>query len=60
MTPEFLERVRQDYEKESTNLDWDSYVAGYWAGIKRFGEKRESNREIKSRSGYSRIGLRNV
>jgi hypothetical protein len=60
MTPEFLERVKQDYEKESTKPDWDSYVAGYWAGIKRFGEKRESNREIKSRSGYSRIGLRNV
>lgn len=60
MTPEFLERVKQDYEKESTQLDWDSYVAGYWAGIKRFGEKRESKREIKSRSGYSRIGMRNV
>ena len=41
MTPEFLERVKRDYDKESTTLDWDSYLAGYWAAIKRFGEQRE-------------------
>jgi len=60
MTPEFIERVKKDYEKESVKLDWDSYLAGYWAGIKRFGEKRELRREIKSKLGYSRIGLGNV
>jgi hypothetical protein len=60
MTPEFIERVKKDYEKESTKLDWDSYLAGYWAGIKRFGEKRGRRREIKSKLGYSRIGLGNI
>ena len=63
MTPEFLERVKRDYDKESTTLDWDSYLAGYWAGIKRFGkeirEHKESRREAKSKLGYSRIGLNN-
>ena len=62
MTPEFLERVKRDYDKESTTLDWDSYLAGYWAAIMRFGEQREhkeSRREVKSELGYSRIGLNN-
>ena len=62
MTPEFLERVKRDYDKESTTLDWDSYLAGYWAAIKRFGaqrDRKESRREIKSELGYSRIGLNN-
>ena len=62
MTPEFLERVKRDYDKESNTLDWDSYLAGYWAAIKRFGEQRErkeSRREVKSELGYSRIGLNN-
>ena len=49
MTPEFIERVKRDYDKESSQLDWDSYLAGYWAAVKRFGEKRESRRETKSK-----------
>ncbi len=60
MTPEFIERVKKDYEAEESTLDWDSYLAGYWASIKRFGntrERKESRREVKSNLGYSRIGL---
>lgn len=60
MTPEFIERVKQDYVAENSALDWDSYLAGYLACLKRFGEKRESRRETKSKLGYSRIGLGNV
>lgn len=61
MTPEFIERVRKDYDKEPNDLDWESYLAGYWAGIKRFGgRKKEDRRSIKSKLGYSRIGLGNV
>ena len=63
MTPEFLERVKRDYDKESKDLDWDSYLAGYWASIQRFGkeirDRKESRREVKSKLGYSRIGLNN-
>lgn len=60
MTPEFIERVKRDYDKESNKPDWESYLAGYWAGVKRFGEKRESRRETSSKLGYARIGLKNV
>ena len=63
MTPEFIERVKRDYEAEQSTLDWDSYLAGYWAAIKRFGghrERKESRREIKSKLGYSRVGLNNI
>ena len=60
MTPEFIERVQRDYNKEPNTLDWDSYLAGYWAAVKRFGGKREERREIKSKLGYSRIGRNNV
>ena len=60
MTPEFIERVKKDYDKEVNKPDWDSYLAGYWAGVKRFGAKKERRREIKSKLGYSRIGLGNV
>lgn len=63
MTPEFIERVKKDYEAEQTTLDWDSYLTGYWAAVKRFGERRdrkESRREVKSKLGYSRIGLNNA
>ena len=60
MTPEFIERVRRDYEKEPNKPDWESYLAGYWAGVKRFGEKRESRRETRSKLGYARIGRNNV
>lgn len=60
MTPEFIERVQRDYAAEKSELDWDSYLAGYLACLKRFGSQRESRREIKSKMGYSRVGLRNV
>ena len=60
MTPEFIERVRRDYDKEPSKPDWESYLAGYWAGVKRFGVRKEDRREIKSKLGYSRIGLKNV
>jgi hypothetical protein len=36
MTPEFLERVKRDYKAEQSDLDWDSYLAGYIACLKRF------------------------
>ena len=60
MTPEFIERVKRDYVVEKPNLDWDSYLAGYLACLKRFGNQRESHRETKSKLGYSRVGLGNV
>ena len=60
MTPEFIERVKRDYENEKSTVDWESYLAGYWAGVKRFGERRESRREVRSKLGYSRIGRNNV
>ena len=62
MTPEFIERAKRDFDAEQTTLDWDSYLAGYWAAVKRFGEPRsrkEDRREIKSKLGFSRIGLKN-
>jgi len=37
MTREFIERVRRDYDANQSTLDWNSYLAGYWAAIKRFG-----------------------
>lgn len=60
MTPEFIERVKRDYDKEKSNLDWESYLAGYWAGLKRFGLRKEDRRETKRKLGYSRVGLGNV
>lgn len=41
MTPEFLERVRRDYDREHSELDWKAYLAGYLAGIKRFGGRKQ-------------------
>ena len=60
MTPEFIERVRRDYDKEPNKPDWESYLAGYWAAVKRFSEKRESRRETRSKLGYARIGRNNI
>lgn len=60
MTPELLERIKRDFENEPRHSDWDSYLMGYLACLKRFGSRRESRREIKSKLGYSRVGLRNV
>lgn len=59
MTPEFIERARKDFDKDDRYLDWESFLAGYWAATKRFGQ-REDRREIRSKQGYSRVGLNNV
>ena len=40
MTEEFIERVERDYAAEESALDWDSYLAGYMACLKRFGGKK--------------------
>jgi hypothetical protein len=37
MTSEFIERVKRDYDKEEIKPDWNSYLAGYIACLKRFG-----------------------
>lgn len=60
MTPEFIERVRHDFEKETNQLDWPSYLSGYWAAVQRFGDRRQGRREIRSQLGYSRVGLKNI
>jgi len=60
MTPEFIERVKRDYVAEDSKLDWNSYLAGYLACLKRFCSQRENRRETKSKLGYSRIGLGNT
>lgn len=40
MTPELLERIKRDYVTEQSVLDWESYLAGYLACLKRFGSNR--------------------
>lgn len=60
MTPEFVARAKQDYDNEKYQLDWDSYLAGYWAAVKRFSENRKSRRETKSELGYSIIDSVNI
>ena len=40
MTAEFLERVRRDYDAEQSTLEWSAYLAGYMAGINRFGYRQ--------------------
>jgi|TARA_R110000851_G_scaffold180244_2_gene327424 hypothetical protein len=37
MTDEFIKRVKRDYEAEQSTLDWEGYLAGYIACLKRFG-----------------------
>ena len=44
MTPEFIERVKRDYVAEKSNLDWDSYLAGYLACLRRFGSQQVRNK----------------
>lgn len=39
MTPEFIERSKRDYVAEQSVLDWNSYLAGYLACLKRFASK---------------------
>ena len=55
MTPEFLERVKRDYDAEADNiiydaeqsmLDWTAYLAGYVAAIKRVETLEAALREI--------------
>lgn len=60
MTPELIERIKRDFENEPRHSDWDSYLMGYLACLKRFGSQRENKRETKSKLGYSRIGLGNI
>ena len=60
MTSEMMERIKRDFNREpdKDTLSFEAYVAGYMAGIKRFGQRPD--REIRSKLGYSRIGLGNV
>jgi hypothetical protein len=44
VTPEFIKRVKRDYEAEKSNLDWDSYLVGYLACLRRFGSQQEKNK----------------
>ncbi len=37
MTHEFIKRVKRDYEAEQSTVDWEGYLAGYLACLKRFG-----------------------
>lgn len=37
MTPEFLEKARKDYEQLTSDIDWQSFLKGYIAAVKRFG-----------------------
>lgn len=61
MTSEMMDRIKRDFNREpdKDTLSFEAYVAGYMAGVKRFGE-RPNRREIRSKLGYSRIGLGNV
>jgi hypothetical protein len=61
MTSEMMDKIKRDFNREpdKDTLSFEAYVAGYMAGIKRFGE-RPNRREIRSKLGYSRIGLNNV
>lgn len=58
MPPELIERIKRDFNKEKSILDWDSYLAGYMSAVKRFGGKKEDRRETKSKLGYARIGVK--
>ena len=51
MTPEFIERVRRDFNNEKSVHDWESYLAGYLAALKRFGQLRENYRDTKHSVG---------
>jgi hypothetical protein len=58
MTPEFIERIKRDYIKEPIHIDWDSYLAGYLACLKRFTstadkESGELETQLRNRSTYS-------
>lgn len=61
MTSEMMDKIKRDFNREpdKDTLSFEAYVAGYMAGIKRFGE-RPNRREIRSKLGYSRVGLNNV
>jgi hypothetical protein len=61
MTSEMMDRIKRDFNREpdKDTLSFEAYVAGYMAGVKRFGQ-RPDYKEIRSKLGYSRIGLGNV
>jgi hypothetical protein len=44
MTPEFIERAKKDFDKDDRYLDWESFLAGYWAATKRFGGRNDMGR----------------
>lgn len=37
MTTEFIKRAKRDFDSEKSNSDFNSYLAGYIACLKRFG-----------------------
>lgn len=47
MTEQFLDRVRKDYFEAggSALYDWDSFLKGYLASLKRFGGSNASTKE---------------
>lgn len=51
MTPEFIERVRRDFNDEKSVHDWNSYLAGYLAALKRFGQQHKNYRNDKHSIG---------
>ena len=61
MTSDLMDKIKRDFNREpdKDTLSFEAYVAGYMAGVKRFGE-RPNRREIRSKLGYSRVGLNNV
>jgi hypothetical protein len=59
MTPELLDKIKKDFDNNKRATDLGSYLAGYQDAIKRFGQ-RQDRREIRSKQGYSRIGLNNI
>ncbi len=59
MTPELLDKIKKDFDNNKRATDLGSYLAGYQDAMKRFNQ-RQDRREIRSKQGYSRIGLNNV
>ncbi len=59
MTPELLDKIKKDFDNNKRATDLASYLAGYQDAMKRFGQ-RQDRREIRSKQGYSRIGLNNI
>lgn len=45
MSPEFLEKVKKDYYNSNQKLDWESFLAGYIACLKRFCNQGKINEQ---------------